>query len=324
MPKREDREHRFDRARGAKGVAGCALRRGDRRAVGLLLAERELQHAGLARVAGRRRRAVRVHVADVVRRRCRRRRRPSAMRAPGSRRSGRDRRRGSRRTRCRSRPARRRCGRRAPARAPAPRARRTAAPSAITNPSRPAVERARRSRRVVVSHRQRAHRAEAREPDRCDRRLGAAAEHHVGAAEPDRIQAVADRHVRRCAGGALREQRAARAELDRDPPGGEVRQASARSRTGSPAPARGCSICRTHSSNELDAADRGRDRRAGSLGHAPDRRDPSPTRPDAPPPARDACTDPSAVPTCGRRTRRPRDPSPHRRTVSGSRSRRTG
>ena len=47
------------------------------------------------------------------------------------------------------------------------------------------VERARCCRRIVVSDRQSAHRAEAGEPDRRDRRLGAAAEHDVGAAEPD-------------------------------------------------------------------------------------------------------------------------------------------
>ena len=64
---REDREDRLDRAGGAEAVAGRALRRGDRRAIRLVLAERHLEHARLAGVAGRRRGAVRVDVADVLR-----------------------------------------------------------------------------------------------------------------------------------------------------------------------------------------------------------------------------------------------------------------
>ncbi len=85
------------------------------------------------------------------------------------------------------------------------------------------VERARRALRVVVAPRERTHRAEPRDPDLVDRGLGAAAEHDVGAAEPDRVRPVADRHVRRRAGGALRRERALGAELHRDPAGAHVR-----------------------------------------------------------------------------------------------------
>ena len=66
------------------------------------------------------------------------------------------------------------------------------------------VERPRGALRVVVPPRDRAHRAEAGDPDARDRRLRAAAEHDVRAAEPDRVEPVADRHVRRGAGRALR------------------------------------------------------------------------------------------------------------------------
>ena len=48
-------------------MAGRALRRRDRRLAGLLLSERDLDHARLARVAERRRGPVGVDVADVVR-----------------------------------------------------------------------------------------------------------------------------------------------------------------------------------------------------------------------------------------------------------------
>src|SRR6185312_793982 len=42
--------------------------------------------------------------------------------------------------------------------------------------------------RILVPARERAHRAEAGDADTGDPRLGAAAEHHVGAPEPDRIR----------------------------------------------------------------------------------------------------------------------------------------
>ena len=81
-------EHRLDRAGGAEAVAGRALRRGDRRVARVLLAERQLDHARLGRVAERRRGAVRVDVVDLVRLDPRRRRTPSSSRGPGSRPSG--------------------------------------------------------------------------------------------------------------------------------------------------------------------------------------------------------------------------------------------
>ena len=87
----------------------------------------------------------------------------------------------------------------------------------------PRVERPGRALRVVVPARERPHRAEAGDADARDPRLGAAAEHHVRTAEPDRVGALADRHVRRGAGGALRRERPARAELHRDPAGAHVR-----------------------------------------------------------------------------------------------------
>src|SRR5438874_846379 len=54
---RERREDRLDRAGRAEAVAGRALGRRDRRVARILLAERELQHARLRRIAERRRRA---------------------------------------------------------------------------------------------------------------------------------------------------------------------------------------------------------------------------------------------------------------------------
>ena len=145
----------------------------------------------------------------------------------------------------------------------------TAAPSAITNPSRSAVERARGGRRVVVSARERPHRAEAGDPDRGHRRLGAAAEHDVGAAEPDRVQAVADRHARRGTGARLREQRPARAELDRHPARGKVRQGlHDRERAD---PLRTAAVELQDAILEgSDPAERARDRHTDALGVRPD------------------------------------------------------
>ena len=76
---------------------------------------------------------------------------------------------------------------------------------------------------VVVSLRERAHGAEAGDPDPRDRRLAATGEHDVGTTEADRVEAVADRHRRGGAGGALGGERAFRAEFDRDPGGAHVR-----------------------------------------------------------------------------------------------------
>jgi len=65
------------------------------------------------------------------------------------------------------------------------------------------VERPTRPGRVVVPPREGAHGTEAGDADLVDRRLGAAAEHHLGSAEPDVVQALPDRHVGRRAGRAL-------------------------------------------------------------------------------------------------------------------------
>ena len=87
----------------------------------------------------------------------------------------------------------------------------------------PGVERPRRACRVVVAPGERAHRPEARDADLGHSGLGAAAEHHIRAAEPDRVSPVADRHVRGGARRAFGEERPACPELDRDPAGAEVR-----------------------------------------------------------------------------------------------------
>ncbi len=65
------------------------------------------------------------------------------------------------------------------------------------------VERPTRVLGVVVTPGQRAHGREAGDAHLRDRRLGAAAEHRVRAAEPDRVERVADGHVRGRAGRAL-------------------------------------------------------------------------------------------------------------------------
>ena len=57
----------------------------------------------------------------------------------------------------------------------------------------------------------------------CHRRLAATCEHDLRTAEADRVHPVADRHRRGGAGGALRGERALRAELYRDPGGAHVR-----------------------------------------------------------------------------------------------------
>ena len=64
---RKDGHRGLDRARRAEQVARLALRRRDRDGARALLAERDLERARLGRVAGGRRGAVRVHVADIVR-----------------------------------------------------------------------------------------------------------------------------------------------------------------------------------------------------------------------------------------------------------------
>ena len=131
------------------------------------------------------------------------------------------------------------------------------------------LERPRRARRVVVAPRQRAHRVEAGDPDLRDRRLGAAREHHVRAADANLVHRVADRHVRRRARGALAHQRPARAELDRHPAGAHVRDDRRdRERADAIGPALAQHVVAVLVA--LQAADAGRDRRADALALGPD------------------------------------------------------
>ena len=215
-------EDRLDGARRAEAMAGRALRRGDGELLRVLLAERELDHARLGGVAERRRGRVRVHVADLGRvdARVGERHRHRARRVLAGRIGlGHV----------------RRVGRHAVAdelgvdlRAPRPRVlelleHEHGGGLAHHEPVALVVERARRMLRIVVAPRERAHRVEAGDADLGDRRLGAAGEHHVRAAEADRVHRVADRHVRRRARGALAHQRPLRPELDRDPACAHVR-----------------------------------------------------------------------------------------------------
>jgi hypothetical protein len=84
------------------------------------------------------------------------------------------------------------------------------------------IEGPRCARGVVVARRERAHGAETGHHGRRDRRLGAAAQHHIGATQADCILRVADCDVRRGAGRRFGEQRPACPELDRDPGRGQV------------------------------------------------------------------------------------------------------
>ena len=201
---------------------GRALGRGDRGAARVLLAERDLDHLRLGGVAERRRGRVRVDVADLGRLDAR-------VVDRGPHRAG------------RALAGRvglghvRRVGRHAVAdqlgvdlRAARLRALELlehdrAGGLAHHEPVAVGVERPRGALRVVVAPRERAHRVEAGDADARDRRLAAAGDHRVGAAEADRVERVADRHVRGGAGGALAHQRALGAELDRDPAGAHVR-----------------------------------------------------------------------------------------------------
>ena len=132
----------------------------------------------------------------------------------------------------------------------------------MTKPSRSGVERPAGARGIVVSAREGAHRGEARDRERRDPRLAAAAEHDVGAAEPDRVVSLADRHRGRRARRARRTDRAARPELHRHPAGRHVRherghEARVDARGVGAGAARG---------KARDAALRGRDRRADAVG----------------------------------------------------------
>ena len=126
------------------------------------------------------------------------------------------------------------------------------------------VERPRRGSRVVVPPRQRAHRSEAGDADLGHRRLRAAAEHHVRASEPDRVQAVADRHVRGGARRALRSQRPTSPELDRHPAGADVRD-DRRDRERVHAVRAALAQRRVAVLERLQPADAGRDRRADAV-----------------------------------------------------------
>ena len=187
-----------------------------------MVAEDVLDRARLGRVAERRRRAVRVDVADALRRRRRRaaaprasspRRRPSPGPAAPC---------GARRSTRRSRAPRRRSSRRALARGSSSSSSEHARALAHDEAGARRVERARGVRRVLVLDREPAHRAEAGEDQRVHARLGAAREDGVGVAALDQLRRLADR-VR--AGRARRDDRVVRAadpERDRDLPARRV------------------------------------------------------------------------------------------------------
>src|SRR5689334_7742540 len=85
-----------------------------------------------------------------------------------------------------------------------------------------AFERTRRMYRIVVVGGKRAHRGEARDAHRRDRRLRAAADHHVGVAALNDLEAVANRVRAGRAGGRRRGVWPLRAETNRDLSGGEI------------------------------------------------------------------------------------------------------
>ena len=173
------------------------------------------------------------------------------------------------------------------------------APSPITNPSRPGVERAARGLGVVVALRDRAHRIEPADADRRDRRLAAARDHHVGAAVADRADRVADRHRGGRAGGRDRARRPAEAVLHRDHRGAHVRDQHR-----DPERAHAIDALReqvlVREVERLQAADAGRDRRARALAEAVgrdvERR--SPRSPRARPRARTGSSDRCAGRAC--------------------------
>ena len=217
---REDREHRLDRAGRSEAVAGCSLRARNRSLVGVLLTEGVLEHLCLGGVADRRGGRVCVDVVDLVRGDARvAQRHLEGVHRPGRIGLG----------------DVLRVGRKA---VPgdlgidlgAARLRMLVllehddgAGLAHHETVALGVERPRCPLGVVIAQRQRTHRRETGYPDLVHGGLGAAAEHHIRTSEPDRVEAVADRHVRGGARCALRTQGTTRAELDRDPTGTEVR-----------------------------------------------------------------------------------------------------
>ena len=180
-----------------------------------MVAEDVLDRPRLGGVAERRRRAVRVDVADLLRLDAGALRAPRASSPP--RRPSRDPAApcGARRSRRRSRAPPRRC------------------PHLVRGPNRGLpeqdagalahheagarrVERARRVRRMLLLRGEPAHRAEAREDQRMDARLGAAGEHRVGVAALDQLRRLTDRVRAGRARGDDGVVRPADPELDRD------------------------------------------------------------------------------------------------------------
>ena len=85
------------------------------------------------------------------------------------------------------------------------------------------VERARCALRLVVAGGQRPHGGERGDVQRDDRRLGPAGQHHVGPAQPDHVDRVADGLGTRRAGAHRGVHPGARSEFDPDPPRRAVR-----------------------------------------------------------------------------------------------------
>ena len=321
---RERREDGLDRAGGAEAVTRRALRRRHRRPLRVLFAERLLDHARLRRVAERRRRRVRVDVADVrrldagvVERHPHRARRVLARRI------------GLRHVRRVRRDAV------AGELAVDLRAARTRVLELLEHEDRSrlahhepvarAIERTRRALRIVVAARERAHRVEAGDADLGDRRLRPAREHHVGATHADRVRGVADRHVRRRAGRALRHQRPLGAELDRHPAGAHVRDDARDRERAHAVRARARAGCR--SSPGTSAGRRCRSRPTRRPAPAPSRcRCPSRSPPGAPPRGSSARSGPCGARPCGRSTASGRTPSARTRSARCTRcsSGRTG
>ena len=219
----------------------------------------------------------------------------------------------------RSRAARRRSSRRAPSRARAPRARATPAASPITSPSR-AASNGREARVGSSLRRERARIAS--KPAMPTRVIGASlppANIASARPEPDRVERVADRHVRGGARGAL---------------GSSAGPCVPSSIETQPAPMFGMidgienGLTRSGprvSEHVVAVLERVRGRRCPVAIEAPTRsrlarrcRSRSPARPGAPRRGPSARSGPSAAPTCGRPSRSGRSPSARRRSAPGS------
>jgi hypothetical protein len=101
------------------------------------------------------------------------------------------------------------------------------------------------------------------------RGFGSSAEHDVGPAEPDRVESVADRHVRGRARRALGAERAARPEHDRNPPRTEIRD-DRRNRERVDAVGAAMDERVVALLERADAADTRRDRGTDAVGLGPD------------------------------------------------------